>query len=309
MTTRRGAPPSKPRSLDSLKPSEHAKVLKTLKTDQEIDDYADLWRSWAHPFQLPPATEWRVWLFLGGRGAGKTRAGAEWVRACVEAGSRRVALIGPDQQAVREVMIAGPSGLLSIGPQEIRPRFEASRRRLVWPNGAVGYCFSGEDPDGLRGPQFDLAWADEFAAWRHAKATLDVLKLGLRLGENPRLMITTTPRPIPALKALIAAPGTVTTRAGTAANAANLAPGFVEAVTYEYGASHIARQELEGELIEDPADALWTRERIDAALSLEPFEPDRIIVAVDPPASGHATSDEAGIIIAGAAGTGRGRAS
>ena len=141
------------------------------------------------------------------------------------------------KEAVREVMIAGPSGLLSIGPQEIRPRFEASRRRLVWPNGAVGYCFSGEDPDGLRGPQFDLAWADEFAAWRHAKATLDVLKLGLRLGENPRLMITTTPRPIPALKALIAAPGTVTTRAGTAVMP--LKPQGSSAVTCSPAASHV----------------------------------------------------------------------
>lgn len=279
-------------------------MLSSASKDQAKTLLSD-WNEWAHDFQRPPSGDWRVWLFLGGRGAGKTRAGAEWVRAGVEAGYRRVALIGPDQQAVREVMIEGPSGLLSIGPVEARPKFESSRRRLVWPHGAVGYCFSGEDPDGLRGPQFDLAWADEFAAWRHAKATLDMLKLGLRLGENPRLMITTTPRPIPALKALIGAPGVKVSKAATAENAVNLAPGFVEAVTYEYGASHIARQELDGELIEDPQDALWTREMIDAALALPAFDPERIIVAVDPPASGGPTSDECGIVIAGATGSGR----
>ncbi len=263
------------------------------------------WHIWAAEHQLAPAGNWRIWLFLGGRGAGKTRAGAEWVRAAIEAGARRVALVGPDQQAVREVMIEGPSGLLSLGPLTRRPRFEASRRRLVWPGGAIGYCFSGEDPDGLRGPQFDLAWADEFAAWRHARATLDILKLGLRLGEAPRLMITTTPRPIPALKALVDAPGVVLTRAATKDNKDNLAPGFVEAVTYEYGASHIARQELDGELIEDPEDALWTRAMIDAALNRPAFEPDRIVVAVDPPAGAGPASAECGIVVAGASGTGR----
>ncbi|TRO96522.1 ATP-binding protein [Glycocaulis profundi] len=261
------------------------------------------WSLYARPAQLPPQGGWRVWVFLGGRGAGKTRAGAEWVRAQVKAGKRRIALIGAGQADVREVMVEGASGLLNVGMAAETPRFEPSRRRLVWPCGAVAHCFSGEDPEGLRGPQFDAAWADEFAAWRHPQATLDTLRMGLRLGADPRLMITTTPRPIPALKRLLAGPGVVTTRAATAENADNLAPGFIEAMTAAYGASRLARQELEGALIEDPEGALWTREMVDAALGLPGFEPERVVVAVDPPAS--ATGDECGIIVAGAEGRGR----
>lgn len=261
------------------------------------------WEIWGRAEQLPPDGDWLTWLFLGGRGAGKTRAGAEWLRAQVEAGATRVALIGPAFADVREVMLSGPSGLLNIGPPDARPTYEASRRRLVWPGGAIGYAFSSEDPDGLRGPQFEAAWADEFAAWRKPQATLDTLRFGLRLGTRPRLMLTTTPRPIPALKALIAAPGVALTQAATRANADNLAPGFIAAMQAQYGASRLARQELDGVLIEDPDGALWTRALIDAALGLDPIKAERIVVAVDPPAS--ATGDECGIIAAGAAGRGR----
>jgi phage terminase large subunit-like protein len=260
------------------------------------------WEGWARPEQLAPDGDWLTWLFLGGRGAGKTRAGAEWLRAQIEAGAKRVALVGPAFADVREVMLSGPSGLLNIGPPQDRPKYEASRRRIVWPCGAVGYAFSSEDPDGLRGPQFDAAWADEFAAWTRPQETLDMLRFGLRLGAAPRLMITTTPRPIPALKALIASPGVALTHAPTKANGANLAEGFVTALQAQYGASRLARQELDGVLIEDPEGALWTRALIDAALGVEPIEPERIVVAVDPPAS--ATGDECGIIAAGAAGRG-----
>jgi phage terminase large subunit-like protein len=134
--------------------------------------------------QWPPKGDWLIWLFLGGRGAGKTRAGAEWVRAQIEQGCGRVALVAPTFSDVREVMIGGPSGLLHIGPQAERPRYEVSRRRLVWDNGAVGYAFSAEDPDGLRGPQFDCAWGDEFAAWAEPQKTLDTLRMGLRRFER-----------------------------------------------------------------------------------------------------------------------------
>jgi phage terminase large subunit-like protein len=262
---------------------------------------------WARDEQLAPDGDWLTWLFLGGRGAGKTRAGAEWLRAQVEAGAARVALIGPAFADVREVMLSGPSGLLNIGPEETRPKFEASRRRVVWPGGAVGYAFSSEDPDGLRGPQFEAAWADEFAAWKKPQETLDTLRFGLRLGARPRLMVTTTPRPIAALKALIASPGVAVTRASTERNADNLAPGFIEALRAQYGASRLARQELDGVLIEDPDDALWTRAMIDAALGVEGIEVERVVVAVDPPAS--ATGDECGIIAAGSAGRGRSKRS
>jgi phage terminase large subunit-like protein len=187
------------------------------------------WPFWARANQLPPEGAWLVWLFLGGRGAGKTRAGAEWIRQQVQAGCRRIGLIAPTLNDAREVMIGGASGLATIGHPDDRPAYEISRRRLVWPNGAQGFVFSAEDPDSLRGPQFDAAWADEFAAWSYPQATLDTLRMGLRLGDQPRLVITTTPRPIPALKALVKAPGIVTTQAATQDNAAYLANGLDEA--------------------------------------------------------------------------------
>ena len=270
---------------------------------REAQHLTDSWAFWAREEQKPPMGDWRIWLFLGGRGAGKTRAGAEWVRAQVKAGCRRIALVAPTFSDVREVMVSGPSGFLNIGDEDDRPRYEASRHRLIWPNGAEAHGFSSEDPDGLRGPQFDCAWADEFAAWTRPQETLDMLGLGLRLGEDPRLMITTTPRPIPALKALLKQSGLAVTRAATEANTPNLAPGFVATMTERYGASRLARQELEGVLIDDPEGALWTRSLIDQALGLPAFEPERVVVAVDPPAS--ATGDECGIIVTGCSGQGR----
>ncbi|WP_417483045.1 DNA-packaging protein [Maricaulis sp.] len=264
-------------------------------------------RTWATQAQLPPAGDWLIWLFLGGRGAGKTRAGAEWVRAQVKAGVRRIALVGPTFNDVREVMIDGPSGLANIGRLDEQPRYEVSRKRLVWPNGAEAYAFSAEDPDGLRGPQFEIGWGDEFAAWSEPQKTLDTLRMGLRLGETPRLMLSTTPRPIPALKALVKADGVVTTHQPTSQNAANLAPGFLAAMQAAYGGSTLGRQEIEGVLIDDPAGALWRRAEIEAAIVGQAPELDRIIIAVDPPASGGARSDECGIVIAGAAGEGASR--
>ena len=252
----------------------------------------------------PPEDDWLIWLFLGGRGAGKTRAGAEWVRLQVEAGVRRIALVGPTFNDVREVMIEGPSGLMAVGPAEDRPRYEATRKRLVWACGAVAYAFSAEDPDGLRGPQFERAWGDEFAAWAKPQATLDMLRMGLRLGDQPRLMLSTTPRPIPALKALVKAKGVVTTHQPTEANAANLAPGFLAAMQAAYGGSTLGRQEIEGLLIDDPPGALWTRTQVEGARCERVPELDRIVVAVDPPATGGPRSDECGIVVAGACGEG-----
>lgn len=257
--------------------------------------------------QLPPPGDWLIWLFLGGRGAGKTRAGAEWVRAQVKRGVRRIALVGPTFNDVREVMIDGPSGLARIGIESERPHYEVSRKRLVWPNGAEAYAFSAEDPDGLRGPQFELGWGDEFAAWAEPQKTLDTLRMGLRLGDQPRLMLSTTPRPIPALKALMKAGGVMATHQPTSDNAANLAPGFLAAMQAAYGGSALGRQEIEGVLIDDPAGALWRRADIEAAIVARVPDLDRIIVAVDPPATGGARSDECGIVIAGAAGEGASR--
>jgi len=261
------------------------------------------WSQWSRPDQTPPDGDWLVWLFLGGRGAGKTRAGAEWVRAQIAAGRQRIALVGPAFADVREVMLGGPSGLLNIGLEKERPVYQASRRRIVWPGGAVGYAFSSEDPDGLRGPQFDAAWADEFAAWARPQETLDMLRLGLRLGTRPRLAVTTTPRPLAALRTLLAAPGVAVSRASSDANRAFLAPGFIEAMRAQYGASRLARQELDGVLTEDPEGALWTRALIEAALNAGPVQAERVVVAVDPPA-GSGEGDECGVIAAGAQGRG-----
>ncbi|MGY6628041.1 MAG: DNA-packaging protein [Oceanicaulis sp.] len=286
-------------------PSSKARILEEVRAGKKPpEEYVYDWDQWAEEQQSPPAGDWRIWMFMGGRGAGKTRAGAEWVRAQVAAGARRIALVGPAFQDVREVMLGGPSGLLSIGYPHERPSYEVSRRRVVWPGGAVGYAFSAEDPDGLRGPQFDAAWADEFAAWARPQETLDMLRLGLRLGSDPRLVITTTPRAIAAVKGLINAPGVAVTRLTTMENRHNLAPGFVEAMEAQYAGSHLARQELDGVLVEDPEGALWTRALIEQALRTERFEPDRIVVAVDPPA-GDGSGDACGIIVAGASGEGR----
>jgi phage terminase large subunit-like protein len=286
-------------------PDFQAAALEVLRdaSHRQLAALGRYWPFWARPDQTPPPDPWRTWLFLGGRGAGKTRAGAEWVRAEVEAGRRgRIALIAPALADVREVMIDGPSGLRSISSRGGAPEFEPSRRRLVWPNGAMAYGFSAEDPDSLRGPQFDGAWLDEFAAWPEAQAVYDMLQFALRIGADPRAMVTTTPRPAAPLKALLKTEGVVVTRAMTAANAANLSPGFVDWMRQRYQDTRLGRQELFGELLEDAEGALWTRDLIERSLDPDPPDLDRIVVAVDPPAGEGENADACGIVVAGAVG-------
>lgn len=281
-----------------------AAALQTLSGDLDGDVAEALlqdWRLWARASQLPPAGAWRIWLMLGGRGAGKTRAGAEWVRAQVESGAaRRLALIAPTYDLAREVMVEGASGLLALGGMEVT--FESSRRRLSWANGAVAHLFSAERPEHLRGHQFDCAWGDEFVVWAYPEATLANLRLALRLGERPRLMITTTPRAKPALKALIKTPGSVCTVMATAENSAHLAPGFAADLRAAFSNSAFARQELDGILIEDEEDALWRRADLERARAMAPLALTRIVVALDPPAG--LAGDACGIVAAGAAGEG-----
>ena len=242
---------------------------------------------------------------LGGRGAGKTRAGAEWVREQVENGRRgRIALVGAALADVREVMIDGPSGLRSRDGALPRPEYEPSRRRVVWANGAVAYAFSAEDPDALRGPQFDGAWLDELAAWRDAAAAFDTLQMGLRVGEAPRQIVTTTPRPSPTLRRILDAPDTVATRAATVANAANLSRAFIDAMNDAYAGTRLGRQELDGELIDDIEGALWSRDTLDRAFDPHPPDFDRVVVGVDPPAGEGETADACGIVVVGALGEG-----
>ena len=261
---------------------------------------------WALPHQLPPEGDWRTWVIRGGRGAGKTRAGAEWVRSEVEGArpldkgrSHRVALVGETVDQAREVMVFGESGILACSPPDRRPVWEAGRKRLVWPNGAVATVFSAHDPEALRGPQFDAAWVDELAKWKKAEDAWDMLQFGLRLGPLPRQVVTTTPRNVGVLKAILANPSTVVTHAPTEANRAYLAASFLEEMRTRYAGTRLGRQELDGVLLEDAEGALWTSAMLEAARVADIPALSRIVVAVDPSVTGTAGSDECGIIVAG----------
>ncbi|WP_097802791.1 DNA-packaging protein [Pelagimonas varians] len=265
-----------------------------------------LFEFWAHAHQLPPEGDWRAWVILGGRGAGKTRAGSEWVRSMVEGARplskgkcKRLALVGETFDQVREVMIYGDSGIMACSPPDRRPKWVASRRCLVWPNGAEAMAFSAHDAEGLRGPQFDGAWVDELAKWKKARETWDMLQFCLRLGDHPQVCVTTTPRNVGVLKELLELSSTVVTRAATEANAANLAKTFLDEVRARYGGSKLGLQELDGVLLDEIEGALWTREVFDAARAGKLPEFTRIVVAVDPPAGEGKTSDECGIVVAG----------
>ncbi|MEP4249108.1 DNA-packaging protein [Tateyamaria sp.] len=257
--------------------------------------------------QLPPEGDWRTWVIMGGRGAGKTRAGAEWVRSMVEGSTpldegqaRRVALVGETQDQVREVMIFGDSGILACSPPDRRPTWQASRKRLVWPNGAEASVYTAHDPEGLRGPQFDAAWVDEMAKWKKARETWDMLQFALRLGERPQVCVTTTPRNVGVLKGLLALPSTVVTHAPTEANAANLAGSFLEEVRERYAGTRLGRQELDGVLLSDAEGALWTSEMLEACHQKGMPAFDRVVVGVDPAITSGKSSDECGIVVVGA---------
>ena len=267
-----------------------------------------MWDTYARKEQLPPSgVSWRSWLFIGGRGAGKTRAGAEWVQgmafgwrdfADVPAG--RIALVGETWADARDVMVEGVSGILAVPTRRAeRPRWEPSRRRLTWPNGAIAQVFSAEEPDRLRGPQFAAAWCDELAKWRYPQTTWDNLQFGLRLGDWPRALVTTTPRPLALLKKLMADPCNVVTRATTRRNAAHLPPAFLAAIEERYGGTRFGRQEIDGDIVEERPGALWTRDGLEAARGTLPERFLRIVVAVDPPAASNARADACGIVAAG----------
>ncbi|MBB5722072.1 phage terminase large subunit-like protein [Loktanella ponticola] len=276
-------------------------------TTAQIEALPYLFDFWALPHQRPPAGDWRTWVIMGGRGAGKTRAGAEWVRSLAEGPTpnakgraRRIAIVGETVDQTREVMIYGESGILAVSPPDRRPKWIAGRKMLEWPNGATAHVFSAHDPDALRGPQFDALWADEVAKWKSGEDAWDMLQFALRLGDNPQACVTTTPRNAPVLKALLARDSTVTTHAPTSANAMNLAAGFMEEVTARYGGTRLGRQELEGVMLGDAEGALWSSDALAAAEVREVPQLDRIVVAVDPPVSHHGKSDACGIVVAGA---------
>ncbi len=264
----------------------------------------ELWALEGH--QLAPEGDWSTWVVMGGRGAGKTRAGSEWIRTQVEGATpeaegrcRRIALVGETYDQARDVMVLGESGIIACSPPDRKPRWISSRRTLVWPNGAEAQVFSASDPQALRGPQFDAAWCDELAKWKSGQQAWDMLQFALRLGEDPRAMVTTTPAAGALLEEVLDGAGTVVTSAPTSANADNLAPTFLQLVTEKYGGTALGRQELEGELLTELPGALWPRERIEAVRAEAAPDLDRVIVAIDPPVTGHEGSDACGIVVAG----------
>jgi phage terminase large subunit-like protein len=262
------------------------------------DDAKRIWGSWrfhARVAQWEPEGDWRIWLFLGGRGAGKTRAGAECVAEEIRAQRvKRVALIAATHSDARQVVIEGPAGLLSVSEGA---EYEPSLRRVRWPaSGAEATVMSADEPDSIRGYQFELAWGDEFCKWPEPQVALDMVRMGLRLGDNPRMMITTTPRPIPALLELYSSSDCTTTKSTTYDNAANLAKSFIAAMKKNYGKTRLGRQELDGEIIEDVEGALWQRGLIEQSHVKEAPPCERIVVGIDPPAS---KKGICGIVVAG----------
>jgi phage terminase large subunit-like protein len=215
------------------------------------------WATHARPNQLPPNGDWRGWLLLAGRGFGKTRAGAEWIKAQEKAGARWMALVGSTASDARQVMVEGQSGLLSLYPQRERPRYSPAVRRVTWPSGAIATLYSADEPERLRGPQHEHAWCDEIGSWRYPEAW-DMLMFGLRLGQYPRVVITTTPRPTKLVRELVTDPGIAVTRGSTYDNRANLAPTFFSQIVRKYEGTRLGRQELDAELLEDVPGALWS---------------------------------------------------
>ncbi|MFL9839961.1 terminase family protein [Sphingomonas sp. ST-64] len=253
------------------------------------------WSLWAHGGQLMPPGDWRVWLIRAGRGFGKTRAGSEWVhQLALDEPAGRFALVGASLDEVRRVMIEGQSGLIAVARADRRPVWKASARELHFASGAIAFAYSADSPEGLRGPEHHAAWADELGKWgRGGEAAWDNLTMGLRLGERPRVLVTTTPRPTRLMRRVMALPNAVETRGATRDNP-HLPASFVAAMEAEYGGTRLGRQELEGELLSDVPGALWTRAMIEAARGVAVDAPVRVAVGVDPPAS--AEGDACGIV-------------
>jgi len=269
-------------------------------TPEEILNLGFDWREWlSRPDQLPPATNppWVTWLILAGRGWGKTRTGAETVREWIKK-YEYVNLIGATADDARDIMIEGESGILRICPRDERPIYKKSDRQLIWPNGAKSLIFTADEPERLRGKQHMKFWADELCAWRYAESW-DQASFGLRLGDCPQAVVTTTPKPTKELKALIADPTTYITKGKTDDNFHNLAPTFVNKIVSKYRGTRLGRQELDAEILDDNPGALWKRVWIDELRVQVPVTLKRIVVAIDPAATSNPDSDETGIVVAG----------
>ena len=264
------------------------------------------WPLWARDEQLPPddlpGDPWHIWLLLAGRGFGKTRVGAEWVRARAESGrSRRIALIARTPHEAETVMVNGESGILAVCPPWNRPNWEPTKRRLTWPNGATAFVFSSYEPDQLRGPQFDAAWCDELASWQYPQLTWDNLAFGLRLGPSPKCVVTTTPKPIDIVRELAKRKDVILTTGSSYDNSRNLPTGYIQAIRRRYEGTTAGQQEIHAQLLKEADGALWKREWIDDhRIESLPDDIYRTTVAIDPAVTYNPRrSDETGIIVAG----------
>jgi phage terminase large subunit-like protein len=284
--------------LASLPEALRNSLLAALSLDQARALLFD-WSFWARPNQLPPEGNWRVWLLLAGRGFGKTRSGAELIRARVRTRTaRRLALVAPTAADARNVMVEGESGILAISPPWDRPLYEPSKRRLTWLNGAVATLYSADEPERLRGPQHDAAWCDELASWRYPEAW-DMLMFGLRLGADPRVVVTTTPRPTKLVRELAADRAVAMSHGTTHENRANLARDFIEQIVRKYEGTRLGRQEIEAEILDDVPGGLWNRGVIEAARVRTAPALARVVVAIDPAVTSGEAADETGIVVAG----------
>lgn len=280
-------------------------------SETELAELRWHWDFWARSNQKAPEGTWNTWLVLAGRGFGKTRMGSEWIRQNVtgssplsapSSGWKRIALVAETAADARDVMVLGDSGILACHPKDTRPDWSPTNRCLTWPNGVKAWVYNATEPDQLRGPQHHAAWVDELAKFRYMQETWDQLQFGLRLGDHPQALVTTTPRPLPLIKKLMLDADTVVTRGATLDNQANLAVNTVKQLYERYGGTRLGRQELEGEILSDIPGALWNRDAIDASRVWEvPTDLDRVYVAVDPAVSANENSDEHGIIVVGLA--------
>lgn len=301
--------------LLSLSQDEQQKYVQSLN-DQERLQLFYYWRIWARDNQIAPEGYWFVWLLLAGRGIGKTRSGAEWVREEAQRSKVRIALVGPTLNDVREVMVGGESGILACSPPWFYPKFTNPQRpKLTWPNGSVAFSYSGGEPERTRGPQHHKAWCDELRAWQYPQEVWDNLLLGLRLGKNPQVVVTTTPRPMPLIKDLLSRErarddlegiegldkDVVVTRGSTYENLANLAPTFRRTVVRRYEGTRLGRQELNAEYLEDTPGALWTHDMIERLRRLKAPTFARSAIAIDPAVTAGEESDETGMIVGGVA--------
>ncbi|HEX8262714.1 MAG TPA: terminase family protein [Allosphingosinicella sp.] len=289
--------------IADLGPAERAFVLKTLNAAEDAG-LRYLWRLWERRDQREPQLPWRTWLVMAGRGYGKTRIGAEWVRRMAASDPTAcIALVGATREQARAWMVENDNGILGVCPPDERPAWEPSLGRLKWPGGATAFVYSAAEPESLRGPQHHFAWCDEIAKWPFGPEAWSNLMLGLRRGSLPRAVATTTPRPVALVRRLVAQ-GVAMTRGRTVQNASNLPGFFIDEIRRDYGSGRLGRQELDGELIDDVEGSLWPRDLIERCRAVSPPpELRRVVVAVDPPASAQGTC---GIVVCALGGDGLG---